>query len=254
MDNLQNMYLVRTGAPGTQDGEDMFMPLDVHVMIEKKVFAAAQARRYRERVLRFRFDGHIDAAQCLALAFGIRKIRGSAGILYNREYRRRREFYLKKTKTNLLALVNSLFQSDETDQVNITNEMWQAWDEDLVTPWTHLESSNFDDIHVHCSRDTGTNLHNGVMYLTSKDGLHHIQFKLYEYFEFGRLTLGVTHQQTDTFVSILYYGPQRFRTGITQAPGSDESGSITEFVAANSMRRQPRSFQIFEGWQPQNLG
>jgi len=240
MQKLQNMYFVRTGAPATEDPEGPFMPLDVHTIIERHVFQAEQARRYAARVLRFRFDGYIDPDLCIKLSLAIvawGTLNQWRAVLINRS-RRRLAFIERRTKANVLPLLLSLFRSNNTDIVNITNELhWTQEDFNIRA------GVSTNEIGQRCP----------TMWLMSKDGLHHIQFMLNVGFLNQPAGQHMTNSQKSR-VSIWYYGPQRFNTG-----GVDEEhldlvylGGIQEYVDGEHVwptplqEIQPR---VFENWQ-----
>jgi len=193
------MYFVRTGAPGTKDSKDLFMPKDVHEMIERLVFKAEQANRYPARVLRFLFHGYIDPDLCIKLSFAIMQwvtLNRWRGSLINRS-RRKLAFIERQTKANVLALLLSLFRSNNRDNVNITNELH----------WTQ------EDFNIRAG--VGTNERGQrcpTIWLMSKDGLHHIQFMLNEGFLNPWTGQHMTNNEK-SYVSIWYYGPHRFNTG-----------------------------------------
>jgi len=240
------MYFVRTGAPGTKDPKGPFMPLDLHTMIERLVFKAEKARRYAARVLRFRFNGLINTNRCIQLA----KSLGSWCALnrwrasLRNGSRRKLAFIARRTKEHLLALFLSLFRSNNTDDLNMTNEPhWTQEDFDFRAGMGSNERSQ------RCP----------TVWLTSTDGLHHIQLMLNE--GFLNPWHGPDIDERIRMVSIWYYGPQRFNTGALGLENpllpvyEVENGSIQEFVDRQHIWPIPLfeiGPRVFAGWEPGN--
>lgn len=248
MHNLQNMYLVRTDAPGTKDPNGPFMPTDLHAMILRLLFKEEKAKRYRARVLRFRFNGGIDRDLCILLAksaagwYSLNRWR--ARLI--RQSRRKLAFMERRTKENVLDLFLSLFRSNTTDDLNMTN----------APHWTQEDFEFRAHMNERSQRFP-------TVWLTSTDGLHHIQLMLNE-----GLINDWNGTQTDidqlvSMVSIWYYGPQRFNTGALPLNPpllpryAVENGSIQEFVDRQHIWPTPLFAigpGVFAGWEPGEPG
>lgn len=100
-----------------------------------------------------------------------------------------------------------------------------------------------------------------TVWLTSTDGLHHIQLMLNEGFINDWNGTQTEIDQLIRMVSIWYYGPQRFNTGALGLENpllpvyAVENGSIQEFVDSQHIWPIPLfeiEQRVFTGWEPGN--
>ena len=223
MQNLQNMYLVRTGVSGPD------MPYDLHPIIWSHVFEAERAERYRARELRFRFNGFIAPADRQELLQGLNEWFSTETPPDMRSGLQ--EQILQRLVPRLSAVFRALFQPDTEDLVNLTAHAWTQ----VVFHITSLRQ----EIGLAGRDEAFSRVGHAQLLACSADGLHHIRL------QFTRLPVGGPYVS----VNIQYVGPHRFRTFNDINYHQTRGGALEEFGGGPpAVGRPGNDAGVFEDW------
>jgi hypothetical protein len=193
------------------------LPFDNQLMVWRHLGEQERARRYRARVLRFKFKGFVTEDIWRQLSQGIQQyLQLSRTLKFFATLQVRRSL-----QANLRELLTSLFGCDVADPVNVTGEVWRQID-------FHIHA-----VYERAGGDTPE------IRATSADGLHRIRLLLLEMPD-GR----------PTAVSIRYYGPQRFNTGGMEFFWETGMGEhMHEFLNNQALQVQGLDdSRVFENW------